>query len=323
MTGSGPDDGDIIEMSPERPRRTWAGRTWLGRSWAERTGAIGRRSRLVLIVAGACVLLAAGGTLAAVRLSSRGPADPALEKLITEVTTAPSNATDHVVISASTGAFSGTSGFGVVGSSAYSSSLSVLFAPATPVNGPALTAGGKPEVLYVATEYCPYCVAESWPLVVALSRFGEFSGLRTSRSARFDNVLPIDGWTFYGSSYSSPYLTFVPVEIRSNALVNQRADPDKARSYRVLQQLTPAEKTVLDRLDHGRGVPFVDFGGRATLLSSGVPPDALAGLTWSQIAASLRRPGTPAGFTILAAADVLTAEFCTLTGNRPATACPK
>jgi len=58
------------------------------------------------------------------------------------------------------------------------------------------------------------------------------------------------------------------------------------------------------------------------LIGSGIAPDALAGLTWSQIAAGLRHPQTSPGLEILASANTLTAEFCTLTGNRPATACP-
>ena len=45
--------------------------------------------------------------------------------------------------------------------------------PLTATTGqPALTSGGKPEILYVGAEYCPYCAAERWAMVVALSRFG-------------------------------------------------------------------------------------------------------------------------------------------------------
>ena len=46
-----------------------------------------------------------------------------------------------------------------------------------------LTANGKPEVLYMGAEYCPYCAAERWAMIVALSRFGTFSGLHTIHSA--------------------------------------------------------------------------------------------------------------------------------------------
>ena len=44
-------------------------------------------------------------------------------------------------------------------------------------------ADGKPEVLYVGAEYCPYCAAQRWALAVALSRFGTFTGLETTHSS--------------------------------------------------------------------------------------------------------------------------------------------
>jgi hypothetical protein len=191
------------------------------------------------------------------------------------------------------------------------------------VSGPPLTADGQPEVLYVATEYCPYCVAENWALIVALSRFGQFSGLSTSRSPFFEDVPPVDGWTFYGSSYASRYLTFVPVETASNVLVSPKADRARAAGYRGLQRLTPAERAVFAKLDPARSTPFLDFGGQAAQVGTDVLPSALANLTWSEIAADLRRPQSAAGRTILASVDTLTAEFCQLTGDRPAAACSR
>ena len=34
-----------------------------------------------------------------------------------------------------------------------------------------------PEILYMGAEYCPYCAAQRWATIVALSRFGTWSGL--------------------------------------------------------------------------------------------------------------------------------------------------
>ena len=51
---------------------------------------------------------------------------------------------------------------------------------------PALTSGGKPEILYMGAEYCPYCAAERWAMVVALSRFGTFSNLHLIHSSSAD-----------------------------------------------------------------------------------------------------------------------------------------
>jgi hypothetical protein len=52
----------------------------------------------------------------------------------------------------------------------------------TRITGAPLTSGGKPEMLYMGAEYCPYCAAERWSMIVALSRFGTFNGLTTTRS---------------------------------------------------------------------------------------------------------------------------------------------
>jgi hypothetical protein len=250
----------------------------------------------------ACVLLAIGGTFAALRLTSSGPADPALAELITEVTTVP---------------------VGTPAPSAGTASILPVDPSApTAISGPPLTQAGRPEVLYVVTGYCPYCADENWALIVALSRFGQFTGLTTSRSVRFEGVPPIDTWTFYGSSYTSPYLAFVPVETRSNVLVSPGADKEKAASYRVLQRLTPAEQAVFNKYDSGGLTPFIDFADRATQTGSGILPDLLTGRTWQQLAAALRQPTTPLGATLLHEADTLTAELCRLTGDRPATACP-
>src|SRR5256885_14415418 len=47
-----------------------------------------------------------------------------------------------------------------------------------PISGAALKGpNGKPEGFYYGAEFCPYCAAQRWPLVIALSRFGTFAGL--------------------------------------------------------------------------------------------------------------------------------------------------
>jgi len=75
-----------------------------------------------------------------------------------------------------------------------------------------LTAGGKPEVLYIGAQYCPYCATERWAMAVALSRFGTFSGLSGIHSAGGQEVYPNTATlNFYKTRYTSKYLTFTPV----------------------------------------------------------------------------------------------------------------
>ena len=303
------DDPDVIEQAPRH-----AGFPW-------RPGSL-----TVALVA--CLLLAAAGTFAALRLTSSGPANPDLSRLITEVTTVPVDTAAPVGFLAGSGARPATpppAGGPGPPTIAPGAATTLMTDPDVPtaVTGPPLTEAGKPEVLYVATGYCPYCAAENWALIVALSRFGQFTGLTTSRSPQFEDVPPIDTWTFYGSSYTSPYLAFVPVETRSNVLVSPKANKEDAASYRVLQHLTAAQQAVFNKYDNQRSTPFVDFADQAVQTGSGILANLVANNTWQQLAADLRHPETLEGATLLNEADTLTAELCSLTGGRPAAACPQ
>ena len=75
------------------------------------------------------------------------------------------------------------------------------------VDGPSLTQGGKPEVLFMGSEYCPYCAAQRWAMVSAVSRFGTFSGLTTTHSSSSDVDANTPTLTFYGSKYTSQYIS--------------------------------------------------------------------------------------------------------------------
>ena len=85
------------------------------------------------------------------------------------------------------------------------------------VDDPALKADGKADLLFIGAEYCPHCAAERWPLYIALSKFGTFSPQPGRiHSANEDGDVPT--MTFYGTTYTSPYFTFTPVEVYTNKL---------------------------------------------------------------------------------------------------------
>ncbi len=96
-------------------------------------------------------------------------------------------------------------------------------------------------ITYVGAEYCPYCAAERWALAVALSRFGTFSNLSGTHSSSSDVYPDTQTLSFYGSTYSSPYLTFQPVEEATNQLVDG--------TYQTLQTPTAAESKLLASYD--------------------------------------------------------------------------
>ncbi len=265
----------------------------------------------VVAVTVAMVLISAGKPNAPVPPPSDGPTGTALATTVRELSTVPAN-----VLGAVGAGPIDTSDIGTTASTGGSGYLA-------PVTGALLTAGGKPEVLYVGADFCPYCAALRWPLIVALSRFGSFSGLTAIRSAITNGagqheLYPATAtWTFYGSSYSSTYLNFTAVETQTNV-------PDPATgSYTVLQMPTTAQQAIVTAYDPINGIPFLDIGNKYVQLSTLAPygPQDLQGMTWTQITAALRDPASPLGAQIDASANYLTAAICELTANQPGTAC--
>ncbi len=190
------------------------------------------------------------------------------------------------------------------------------------VTGPPLTSGGKPEMLYMGAEYCPYCAAERWAMVVALNRFGTFSGLAATHSAAKDgagHAEPFPNtatWTFANTAYTSNYLTFTPVETNTNI-----PDPSTG-GYTTLQTPTAEQQALIGKYDAGSGsIPFIDFGNRYVSIGASYDPGVLSGLTWSQIADDLHNPASTVAKSVLGTANYMTAAICSLTGNQPASAC--
>jgi hypothetical protein len=186
-------------------------------------------------------------------------------------------------------------------------------------NQPALTSNGLPEVLYMGAEYCPYCAAERWPMVVALSRFGTFSHLGSTESATNDVFPGTKTFSFFGSSYSSPYVNFTSVETQSNQ--------PSGNGFATLQQPTAAQQKLLQQYDtppytqSSGGIPFVDFGNRYIVSGASYSPQVLQGQSMSAIAGSLVDPSNQMAQNIDGTANMLTAAICQLTNNQPAQVC--
>jgi Domain of unknown function (DUF929) len=237
---------------------------------------------------------------------SNGPTGTALANVVTD-TTSVSNSTLNKV-----GAGSGVNTTGL---------------PQVIKGGTLLTSGGKPEMLYMGAEYCPYCAAERWAMVVALSRFGTFSGLSTVHSGNNSGeVYPnTPTWTFYKSTYTSTYLAFTPVEMQTNI----PTQTSSGASYTTLQTPTSAQQALLSKYDappyvassSAGAIPFIDFGNKYMISGATYSPQVLQGKSWNQIATALKDPTSPIAKAVDGTANYLTATICKLTGNQPASAC--
>lgn len=185
----------------------------------------------------------------------------------------------------------------------------------------ALTRDGKPLVLYVGAEFCPFCAAQRWAVVTALARFGTFTDLKVSHSAS-DDVHPNTATlSFHGASYTSQYLAFDGVETRSNVR--------QGNGYAPLDSLTAEQTRVLQTYnappyvpaDSAGSIPFLDLGNQYILAGSSFSPELLAGLSADEIAGKLATPDDPIAKAVGGSANALTTALCKLTGGAPANVC--
>jgi len=177
------------------------------------------------------------------------------------------------------------------------------------VSGTALTGpNGHPEVFYMGAEYCPYCAAERWPMIIALSRFGTFSGLKTTSSSSSDVYPNTPTFTFHGATYVSQYVDFVSVETTD-------------RSQNPLESPTSAEQALVTQYDTSGSIPFVDFGNHYAFSGAMYLPDVLSGMSWQAVADSLLQPSSAQAKPILGSANLITAAVCKLTADQPAAVC--
>ncbi len=179
-----------------------------------------------------------------------------------------------------------------------------------------LTDQGKPAIVYVGAEFCPFCAMQRWALVVALSRFGTFSHLGQTISSSSSDVFPgIQSWSFAGSSYSSPSVTFDPAEIYSST------PSSKGNGYEPLQSLTPIQKQAYDSYDNNGGLPFLDIANHFVSVGAAASPAVLEGVSLDQIASDLSDPSNPVAQAIDGTANYFIAAICSVTGSNAAPIC--
>lgn len=189
---------------------------------------------------------------------------------------------------------------------------------------PLLTSAGKPEILYMGAEYCPYCGAERWAMVVALSQLGKFSNLHTTSSSSTDLYPNTPTFTFYKSTYTSQYISFVPVEqeTRSQAPL-QKPTAEQTKLFNTYEATPYLQK------GQSQGIPFVDIGNRFLMIGPSYSPSYLhsgtsttaSALPIGTVAGSLSLASTPIAKVVDAAANYYLAAICSMTHNTPAKVC--
>jgi hypothetical protein len=190
--------------------------------------------------------------------------------------------------------------------------------PPTVVTGqPPMYSQEKPDVLFVGSEYCPFCAAERWPLILALSRFGTFSLLHDMESSTTSVFPGLQSFSFFGASYTSPYLTFTGIEIYSDVAATNGV-------FTKISTLTPGQQALVAHYQSAGGVgtyPLVDIDNVMVSTTSGFSPAAILRVPRPTIVSDLKNATTPAGRAIVASANYLSAGICVATHQNPTSIC--
>jgi hypothetical protein len=261
---------------------------------------------VVVVVALVIIKVASGGSTTPGKTTFQ----PVSSTVLTELTTVPASV------------------FNAVG---VTSPIAQVTPPQAIANLPGLTAtnasGQKvPEVLYMGAEYCPYCAAQRWSTIVALSRFGTWSGLGNMSSASGDIYANTPTFTFAKSKYTSKYVAFKSVEMYTNYI-----DP-KTSYYAVLQKPTSQEQHELSTYDTSKyikglessqdgSIPFMSFANKFLVAGASYSPTTLTGSSRDEIAAALDNSTSPVTQAIIASANYQTAAICSVTNQQPGNVC--
>jgi hypothetical protein len=187
---------------------------------------------------------------------------------------------------------------------------------------------GKPTMVYIGAEYCPFCAAERWSVVIALSRFGTWQGLNTTASSASDVYPSTNTFTFLNATYTSKYFNFDSKEIQDG-------------NGNALQSLNSTEQALFDKYNappfvssqNKGGIPFIVYGDSSgaqyatysagfspALLHQGQDPNGTP-LSYQEIASKLSNPNDPVTQGTMGNANYITAAICKITNNADSGVC--
>jgi hypothetical protein len=168
-------------------------------------------------------------------------------------------------------------------------------------SGPPLIIGGKPTIVFVSEESCPFCAAERWSVAVALSHFGTLSDLGTTRSSATDVYPNTATLSFRTIRYQSSEVTLRTTELTDN--VGRPLQPQTALDTRLVG--TYDVPPYVNTADQSGSVPFLDIANKYVLAGAQYNPQVLAGLSAAQIASQLGNPSSQVAQAIDGSAQVI------------------
>lgn len=172
----------------------------------------------------------------------------------------------------------------------------------------------RPRIIYVGADYCPYCAALRWPLILTLLRFGSLEGLKFMRSSSTDVYPDTATFSFYGSHYHSRWIGFEGFETSTRTGRPLMTPPHPVRSLFNAYDAPPFT------MDAG-AIPFLFINGLYVISGSPIPPEIYKGDGWSAIVAGLQQPTSVMYRKVIPETNLITAAFCQGMSHPPRAIC--
>lgn len=171
-------------------------------------------------------------------------------------------------------------------------------------NQPLKRTSGKSLVFFMGAGFCPFCAAERWSIVNALSKFGKWKGLVETASADHDEkYLNIATFSFAHAEYESDFIEFVGRET---------AD----RNFEPLQEIGEKDFEILDTFNPDQIIPFLLIDGQFMQIGAGYSSQSLEGMDHAKVRAELANPISQVGKVMKAEINNITALLCKSIGGK-------
>lgn len=168
---------------------------------------------------------------------------------------------------------------------------------------------GKPEILFVGTQFCSFCAAERWAIVKALGQFGTWTNVhRATQGGSTAGFSAVPTFDLTNSGYHSKYVAF---------------DGKDLQDYNgnTLQTLNSEEQALWQQYDPQGSTPMVLVADHVRL-GAGYSPGDIDGQSFATVQNALQH-GSSSTFVpeINAEANAITAILCHADGMQPKSAC--
>ena len=140
---------------------------------------------------------------------------------------------------------------------------------------------------------------------MALSHFGTWSNLGSTRSSATDVYPNTATFSFRAAHYRSAELTLRTTELADNT--GRRLQPETVLDAKLIG--TYDVPPFVNSADQSGAVPFLDIANHYILAGAQYNPQILAGLSAAQIASQLRNPSSPVAQAIDGSARVIVAAI--------------